>query len=147
MINTSQTYKTSNIDLKHLVWFWCYTSYYQSILPPRAEILDSNRTIKSASRLSFMISENISAFIVSHKTFCTLHCAQSLLEPWLATTWYMLHQMSMVHREALSSLNLEQCCLHTLIYQGFVWQTDLFRDRYLLTFKISVMLRECFVSI
>lgn len=102
MINTSQTYKTSNIDLKHLVWFWCYTSYYQSILPPRAEILDSNRTIKSASRLSFMISENISAFIVSHKTFCTLHCAQSLLEPWLCN--YLVHAASDVYGTQRSTL-------------------------------------------
>lgn len=112
----------------------------KSVLLPRGEIVDSNRLIKSASRSSFKISKNLSAFRVSPKAFYSL---ATFWKHSLAVTWYLLHQMSGVHKGVLSSLNFERtiliwCCLHTLKYQRSGGQTDLFRDRDLLILKIFI---------
>lgn len=102
----------------------------KSFLLPRGEIVDSNRSIKSASRSSFQISKNISAFMVSPKTFCTL---STFWKHSLAKIWCLLHQMSGVHKEVLSWLNFEWKILITVspsyVEVPRVWVTDRFIQR------------------
>lgn len=97
----------------------------KSFLLPRGEFVDSSRSIKSASGSSFKISKNLSAFIVSPKTFCAWATFWRLSP---AMTWYLLHQVSGVPKGVLSSLNFEWIILITVLPSYLevprVWGTD-----------------------
>lgn len=125
MINNSQTYKKQSQFKTFCYGFTVIHPIIKSFLLPRGETVDCNRSIKSASRSSFQISKNISAFIVSLKTFCTL---STFWKHSLAMTWCLLHQMSVVPKEVLSSSNFEWKILITVspsyIAVPRVWVTD-----------------------